>query len=679
MTAPFRVDPAPPPLLEPIRSLFADLFGVPGERLLPDASFLELGADSLLLLRASQRIEETFGARIPFRRLVEELSSVETVAAYLATATGGRLEAPRLAAVPAPNPLPVPAAPKPPAPAAPPRAARPEPNADLRALFSEQLRLLERQLDLLARDARPSPEPVGPVPTPTGAPGVSLHLAPPPRPVPVAAAGVTGGVGAPGAAFVPYRPIDRSPEASLTSRQREHLDELILRLASKTRRSRELTEAYRSCLANNRAVSGFRLLWKELVYPLVGHRGAGARIWDVDGNEYLDLTMGFGSLLFGHSPDFLDAALRRQLDLGIQIGPESETAGRVAELVRELAGVERVTFSNSGTEAVMIALRLARAVTGRTRIALFAGAFHGTFDGVLARGETGADGRARVLPMAPGVPPHLVEDLLVLDYGSEESLAVVEAHAGELAAVLVEPVQSRRPELLNGPLLRRLRAITEKAGIALIFDEVVTGFRVHPGGVQALFGVEADLVTYGKTVANGMPIGIVAGKAKYLDAIDGGDWRYGDRSLPEAEITLFGGTFFRHPLVMAAALAVLERLRASPGLQAELSEKTERLAVALDEVFAAEGFPGRIVRFGSLFTFRFPREWWASNLLFFHLLLQGIYIWEGRICYLSTAHTAEDSEQIVAAFRASVRELRQGGFLSGTEPEETRPLEDPDL
>jgi glutamate-1-semialdehyde aminotransferase/acyl carrier protein len=676
MTAPFPVDPAPPPLLEPIRSLFADLFGVPGERLLPDASFLELGADSLLLLRASQRIEETFGARIPFRRLVEELSSVEAVAAYLAAATGGRVEASRLAAVPDSDPLPVPAAPTLPA-GAPSRAARPEPSADLRALFSEQLRLLDRQLDLLAREARPAP--VEPVPTPPGAPSVPLHLAPAARFVPVTAAGVPGGVGAPGAAFVPYRPIDRSPGSTLTSRQREHLDELISRLAAKTHRSRELTEAYRGCLANNRAVSGFRLLWKELVYPLVGHRGAGARIWDVDGNEYLDLTMGFGSLLFGHSPDFLDAALRRQLDLGIQIGPESETAGRVAELVRELTGVERVTFSNSGTEAVMIALRLARAVTGRTRIALFAGAFHGTFDGVLARRETGADGRARVLPMAPGVPPHLVEDLLVLDYESEESLAAVEAHAGELAAVLVEPVQSRRPELLNGPLLRRLRAITERAGIALIFDEVVTGFRVHSGGVQALFGVEADLVTYGKAVANGMPIGIVAGKAKYLDAIDGGDWRYGDRSLPEAEITLFGGTFFRHPLVMAAALAVLERLRANPGLQAELSEKTERLAVALDEVFAVEGFPGRIVRFGSLFTFRFPLEWWASNLLFFHLLLQGIYIWEGRICYLSTAHTPEDLEQIVAAFRASLRELRQGGFLPGTEPEERRPTEHPDL
>ena len=126
------------------------------------------------------------------------------------------------------------------------------------------------------------------------------------------------------------------------------------------------------------------------IYPLTGHRAAGASLWDVDGNEYLDLTIGFGSLLFGHSPAFLNAALRQQLDLGVQVGPESKTAGRVAEAIRELTGVERVTFCNSGTEAVMAALRLARAVTGRTRIALFAGSFHGTFDGVLARAAAGA-------------------------------------------------------------------------------------------------------------------------------------------------------------------------------------------------------------------------------------------------------------------------------------------------
>ncbi len=632
-----------------IQSLFAELFRLPPGELPAEATFFELGADSLFLLRASQQIEERFGARIPFRRLVEELSTVDAVSAYLAGEIADE-EAPRPAPVPAVKPLPVAAPP----PAATASMAVPAfaPAADLRSLFSEQIRLLERQLALLAREA-----PAEPVRVPAAAP--SLHLAAAPRPRLAVARPEPG---AP-AAFVPYKAIDRAQGDRLTPDQREHLDRLVERLAGKTRRSKELTERYRSLLANNRAVAGFRLLWKELVYPLVGHRGAGARIWDIDGNEYLDLTMGFGALLFGHSPEFLKDALRRQLDLGISVGPESQTAGGVAELIRELTGVERVTFCNSGTEAVMAALRLARTVTGRTKIALFAGSFHGTFDGVLARD----DGRQRVVPTAPGVPPNMIADVLVLDYGSPESLTVVEAHAGELAAVLVEPVQSRRPELDNRVLLGRLREITEKAGIALLFDEVITGFRMHPGGIQALFGVEADIVTYGKALGNGMPIGVVAGRAKYLDAIDGGTWRYGDPSLPEAEITLFGGTFIRHPLVMAAAQAVLERLRASPHLQEELSRRTESLAASLDEVFAAAGLPARVVRFGSMFTFRFPREWWAANLFFFHLLLKGIYIWEGRICYLSTAHTDEDLQAIVAAVRESVRELGQGGFLPGVE------------
>ncbi|HEY0513602.1 MAG TPA: amino acid adenylation domain-containing protein [Thermoanaerobaculia bacterium] len=610
-------------LRDRLQSLFAELFGVPAGQVALDATFLEMGADSLFLLRASQQIQERLGAKVPFRRLMEELSTIDALAAHLAPEDTEPVAVPHLAPPP-PPPLP----------------------DDLRSIFAEQLRVMERQIEMLATRGR--------------APAPPLRLAPPPRP-----------------AFVPFQPLDRSERSGsteLSPRQREHLDGLIARLSARTRGSKEKAQADRRALANSRATAGFRLLWKELIYPLVAHRAAGSRLWDVDGHEYVDLTMGFGALLFGHSPDFLQAALREQLDLGVQIGPESATAGEAAALISELTGAERVTFCNSGTEAVMNALRIARAITGRPRIALFAGSYHGTFDGILARGALGSDGRLRPVPAAPGVPASLIADVLVLDWEGLDSLSVVEAHAGELAAVLVEPLQSRRPDLENAELLRRLRELTRDHGITLIFDEVVTGFRMHPGGIQALFGVEADLVTYGKAVANGLPIGVVAGKAAWMDAVDGGDWRYGDRSLPEADTTFFSGTFFRHPLVMAAAVAVLRKLKASPGLQEELGRRAARLGGALDALFAAAGLAARTVRFGSLLAFRFPRDWPWADLFFFHLLEKGIYIWERRLCYLSTAHTEEDLQRVVEAVRETLRDLARGGFLAAAKEPDRRPL-----
>jgi glutamate-1-semialdehyde aminotransferase/acyl carrier protein len=635
-------EPTPPSALgDRLRRLFAELLGVPPAEVAPGRSFLELGADSLALLRASHEIEARLGARVPFRRLLEDLSTVDALAAHLAPDGNGGDPAAKAAEIATPAEIhEIPGS----EPAAPSPAATPE----LTRIFAEQLRLMERQLDLLRqRGRRPAPAAEEPSPLP-------LPAAESPRP-----------------AFVPYRPVDRAATGELTPQQQAHLDGLVARLTARTRGSQERAAAGRPALASNRSIAGFRLLWKELVYPLIARRAAGAHLWDVDGNQYVDLTMGFGTLLFGHSPDFLQAALREQLDAGVQIGPESADTAEAAALIRELTGVERVTFCNSGTEAVMTALRLARAVTGRRKVALFAGSYHGTFDGVLAirGGGTRSDDSPGV-PMAPGVPPSLVADVLVLDYRSADFLAVVAAHAGELAAVLVEPRQTRNLGLDQGEALRRLRELTARAGIALVFDEVVTGFRVHPGGMQALYGVRADLVTYGKAVANGLPIGVVAGSAAYLDAIDGGPWSYGDRSVPEAEITFFTGTFFRHPLVMAAACAVLRRLRDEPGLQAALNERTGRFAAALNATLAAEGVPIEAVCFGSIFTFRVPRNLPESDLFFYHLLEKGIYVWEGRICYLSTAHSEADLARVVAAARESARELRAAGFFAASSASE---------
>ncbi|MFL6194389.1 MAG: MupA/Atu3671 family FMN-dependent luciferase-like monooxygenase, partial [Thermoanaerobaculia bacterium] len=448
--------------------------------------------------------------------------------------------------------------------------------------------------------------------------------------------------------------------ASLTERQQRHLDALVERYCRKTAKSKELTQRYRPVLADSRATVGFRPTNKEMLYPLARARGKGSRIWDVDGNEYVDLTMGMGVHLLGHAPDFLQETFERQVREGFELGPRSAHSGEVAELFCRITGMERATFTNSGTEACMTAIRLARARTGRTKIVMFAGSYHGHSDGTLAQSQE-IDGELRSFPVAPGIPPRVAEEVLVLDYGTPHALEIIRKHRHELAAVMVEPIQSRRPDLQPAEFLHELRKLTTESGIALIFDEMICGFRLHLGGAQAHFGIRADLATYGKIVGGGLPIGVVAGSAEYMDGIDGGMWRYGDDSRPERETTFFGGTFCQHPLAMAAAKEVLAFLeRQGPSLQENLNARTERFVGRLNEFFQGDKVPIRTVHAHSLFRFNFSAN---AELLYYHMVDKGVYVWEWRNNFLSTAHTDEDLDLVLKAVRESVEELRHGGFL----------------
>ena len=203
--------------------------------------------------------------------------------------------------------------------------------------------------------------------------------------------------------------------------------------------------------------------------------------------------------------------------------------------------MERVAFCNTGSEAVTAAIRVARTVSGRDKIAMFAGAYHGIFDEVLVR-PTRVDGRLRSIPIAPGIPSNMVENMLVLDYGTAEALDMLRAHGASSPPCSSSRCRAAAPSCSRVEFLREVRAITEKTETALVFDEVVTGFRAHPGGAQALFGIRADLATYGKVVGGGLPIGLVGGKRQYMDALDGGQWSYGDDSFPEVGVTFFAGT-----------------------------------------------------------------------------------------------------------------------------------------
>jgi amino acid adenylation domain-containing protein/natural product biosynthesis luciferase-like monooxygenase protein len=603
-------------LLDEVKSVFAELSGENLSGADPGTSFFDLGLDSLFLTQIAQTLRKKFNIKISFRQLLDDLSAFAPLVDYID------------AQLPADQFQPAPAAA---APATTATAA--EANSPL-DLMTKQLAEIAKQIEGL-RSGTPAakPEPAAPV------------VIEPKR-------------------FGPYKPIDRSGSSGFTPAQQAHLDALIARYTARTAKSKEFTQRHRARFADPRAVAGFRPFWKEMVYPIVAQSSKGSRIRDIDGNEYVDVTMGFGTNLFGHSPDFVTEAVRKQLENGVEVGPSSSLAGEAAELFCDLTGNERVTFCSTGSEAVLGAIRLARTVTGRTKIATTSEAYHGICDEVLVRG---AGGRSQ--PIAPGIPTHAVSEVLVLDWGNPAALDVLRAHAHELAAVLVESVQSRRPEIQPVDFIREIRRITKESGTALILDEVITGFRVHPGGVQALWNIRADMATYGKVIGGGMPIGAIGGRAEYMDALDGGPWQYGDASFPETGVTFFAGTYVRHPLAMAAAKAVFEHLRdAGPGLQRELAERTKRFTDELNASFEAEGADVRATHFTSMMYFQFGEGFRYPGLLFFHLREKGLHIWEGRPWFLSTAHTEEDVQFILRVFRETILELKSGGFIGEAAP-----------
>ncbi|NET44014.1 type I polyketide synthase [Okeania sp. SIO2B3] len=459
---------------------------------------------------------------------------------------------------------------------------------------------------------------------------------------------------------------------ALNQQQQSYLEKFITTYTKKTQKSKQTAITCRPVLADKRPAVGFRIELKEIKYPIIGESSSGSRIWDIDGNEYIDISMGFGVHLLGHQPPFITEALQNQIKQGMQIGPQAKLAGEVAQLIHELTGMERVAFCNSGTEAVMTALRLARLATGRDKIVIFNDSYHGQFDGVLAM-ATSNEKEIASMPVLPGILQRMVDDVIVLTYGTNESLDILKTHSDELAAVLVEPVQSRRLDLQPKEFLQQVRQFTKKAGIPLIFDEIVTGFRIHQGGSQAWFGVEADIATYGKCVGGGTPIGVIAGKANYMNGIDGGLWNYGDDTYPEALQTFFAGTFNKNPLTMAAARAVLQHLKSQGKvLQENLNQRTSKFITRLNTYFEQEYLPIKMINFGSVFRFvplsnySYLSQPIELDILFYKLIEKGVYMWEGRngpACFISTAHTDEDIDYIISAVKESVSEMRQGGFF----------------
>ena len=451
-------------------------------------------------------------------------------------------------------------------------------------------------------------------------------------------------------------------ETDLTEAQQVYLDETIRDNCAMMPNSKAYAQQHRKYMADPRTVSGFRPNMKEMTHPIVVERSKGTQLWDIDGNQYTDFTCGFGSNLLGHSHEVTVAAITEQVQKDYAIGPQSPLAGEVAKLFCELTGNERMAFSNTGSEAVLGCTRLARNATGRDLIVMFNGDYHGILDEVIARGSK----KLKSFPAATGIPAAHVGNTLILEYGTDESLQIIRERMDEIAGILVEPVQSRMPELQPGEFLRELRKMTEKEPTALIFDEVITGLRIGFGGAQEHFGVKADLASYGKVVGGGMPIGVVAGKAEYMDGLDGGFWQYGDDSRPEAGMTYFAGTFVRHPLTLAASRAILLHLKeGGQPMYDRLNELSEYLADELNKVFEQLDAPLSLGHFGSLFKIQFAQELVYSEVFFAGLRRRGMHIWDHRPCLLTLAHNKSDVDDLVKATFDTIVECQRNGFMPG--------------
>jgi glutamate-1-semialdehyde aminotransferase len=453
-----------------------------------------------------------------------------------------------------------------------------------------------------------------------------------------------------------------------TNLKEKYLAYLIEIIDARCNISKDHIEAYRPYLSNNRNLANFSLLLKEMIFTLGIENAEGAYFTDLNGNRYLDMTMGFGVHLFGHKAAFLEKAIEDQLKKGIALGPLYREAAEVATLIHELTGVERCAFYNTGTEAVMVAMRIARAVTRKNKVVIFEGSYHGTHDSLLA---VKSDPLTHIaITSVPGVSQNALDSTIILKYGDPASLSFIAAYADDIAAVLTEPVMSRHPEIASREFLHQLRTACTDGQVALIFDEVITGFRVHNGGAANFFGIVPDIVTYGKIAGGGIPIGVVAGKSLFLDAIDGGQWKFGDDSGPLKKTTFTAGTFNHHPLAMATARATLLFLKEDGGrLQQRLNTKTANLCNELNAFFDGEGFPVSMVHFSSLFRFKLTG---MHKLIYYSLLKEGIYIWEGRNCFLSTAHTGQDITFFIDKVKKCCFELAAAGILNRQKKHQTK-------
>lgn len=395
--------------------------------------------------------------------------------------------------------------------------------------------------------------------------------------------------------------------------------------------------------------------------PPIIDRGEGPFLYDIDGNRYLDYVGSWGPHILGHRHPAVIAAIEAALRKGTSFGAPTELETELAELVIEaVPSIEKVRMVNSGTEATMSAIRLARGFTGRNVVIKFAGCYHGHVDSLLVQAGSGV--LTHGIPSTPGVPEGCTADTISLEYNHPQLLADTFARReNEIACVILEPVVGNMGVVIpeNG-FLETVRELCTKHGALLIFDEVMTGFRLAYGGAQERFGVRPDLTTLGKILGGGMPVGAYGGRADVMDRVS-----------PVGPVYQ-AGTLSGNPVAMACGIATLRTLKQTDPYP-QLEHLGHRLAEGLDEIATNAGLPHTVARVGSMFTLFFHAETVTNATIagrcdtrrfarYFHGMLdRGIYLpcSQFEANFVSAAHTEEMIEATLSAARETLSELSE--------------------
>ncbi len=394
-------------------------------------------------------------------------------------------------------------------------------------------------------------------------------------------------------------------------------------------------------------------------YPRFISRGEGSHIFDVDGKEYVDLICSWGPLILGHCHPAVEEAVVKVMKNGLSFGAPTAIEVDMAEQICAMVpGMEMVRMVNSGTEAVMSALRLARGATGRPKVIKFAGCYHGHSDSMLVKAGSGA--MTSGTPDSAGVPVDIASNTLTAQYNDLSSVeALLDANPGQVAAVIVEPVAANMGVVPpQAGFLEGLRQLCDKSGALLILDEVITGFRLAPGGAQAYFGIQADLVTYGKIIGGGMPVGAYGGKRSLMELV-----------APVGPVYQ-AGTLSGNPVAMAAGLTQLKLLQQNPEIYEKLARDGNTLACGLRNMIRKNGISAQVNQIGSLLTVFFTdvpvtsysqsrgSDTVAYARWYRGLLANGVYAAPSQFeaMFLSAAHTEEDIQRILDAAEKTLME-----------------------
>ncbi|MEZ5595848.1 MAG: aspartate aminotransferase family protein [Pseudomonadales bacterium] len=433
-------------------------------------------------------------------------------------------------------------------------------------------------------------------------------------------------------------------------------------LEAKTPRSRRIAQD-RSEILNSGLAANL-----EMPHPIFIERGEGAYVFDADGNRYIDTSVGFGLHMLGHAHPEIRRAIQSRAEDGWMFGIHTTAQMGLATLLHEASPcAQRVVFCNTGSEATMYAFRAARGFSGREKIALFDGFYHGAHDYGMWRTDASSPVDEPVaVPMGHGVPRALSDLVLLLPYRNRHAFDLIRRHRDELALVFVEGVQSSNPQSEAGEFLRELAQVCRDNGVLFGIDEVITGFRVAYGGAQARFDVVPDIATYGKVLGGGLPVGAITGKADVMNVFTG---------LAAERGVFSGGTFSGNPLTMEAGRAMLTHLRAHPDIYTRLETAGARLANAVNGYCEANQIPAQMKHVGSMFHMFFQREpvnsmrdavhvnVAAEKAFYLHALNQGVLVPGTQRAFLSAAHGETEIDRLIQVFQTSLGAVREEGIF----------------